>query len=210
MKVQIPILNKAAGAYANQIFQSYYGNTYVRSFPASFHYPDTPKQQQVQSAFYNIQRVWWEVYPALAANIPRSQRHNKNVFNILSQGLYKSIMTYMERVPENIQRTWGLDKRNSVTLIITFNLITNQNHFYTIKAHIDEIRSRRRFTPNRFHILFYNCTRQQFLYAYFPYKGPYIDIRMYVGDIWPGEDLIIAYLALSDTDFLTNFYLCGL
>lgn len=210
MKVQIPILNKAAGAYAKQIFQSYYGNTYVRNFPASFHYPDTPKQQQVQSSFYNIQRVWWEVYPALAQSIPESQRHNKNVFNILSQGLYKSIMTYLERVPENILRVWGLDKRNCVSLNIAFDLITAANGFYTIKARVLEIKSRRRFAPNKTHLLLYNVTRQIFLYAVIPYNGPYIDFRLYVGEMWPGDNLIIAYMALSDPHFLSNFYLCGL
>lgn len=209
MKVQLPWYGKASGRSAGTIYQSYWGATYTRSMPFNFHYPDTPSQQVTQAKYYNIQRVWWEVYPFLAESIPANQRHNKNVFNVLSKGLYKSIMTYMEKDKKNIVPIWGLDTRKTVEIKIQAYSINHVNNFYYVHADILEIVSKRNFTPDKLHILFYNCTQQTFMYGWHQYTGPIIRDRIFVGEQWPDTDIIIAYIALSDPYFMSNFILCS-
>lgn len=210
MKVQIPFLGKASGRSGNKVFQSYWGNTYVRSMPILFHYPDTPNQQKTQAAFFAIQRAWWEIYRVVATYIPWAQRKNKNVFNILSNGLFKSIMTYEQKSYNNVLKFWGIDKRKSVQLDITFNKIEWVRPNYDIKATLMGIKSTRKFVPRFCHYLLYNCTQQVFIYKNRRYTTHDIGESILVLDDWGKDDLIIAYIALSDESFLTNFYLCGL
>lgn len=89
MKVQLPWIGKAAGSSAGTIYQSYWGHTYTRSFPALFHYPDTPAQQATQALFHDVQRFWLPIYQHLEPSIGKEQRKGINAFNVLAKCIYK-------------------------------------------------------------------------------------------------------------------------
>lgn len=209
MKVHLPWSGKATGSSANLIYQSYWGNTYTRSFPFSFHYPDTGKQQKCQQDFFKIQRVWWEVYKAMAPFIPKSQRHNKNIYNLLSAGIYRIFMTYSEKKQANVVPVWGLDNRKTVKLSLFVGPIDMVSTPCTVYTEIQSIQSSRKFQRIYNHLLLVNVTQQSFYYTNFKRQGTEIKETFTVPGDWQPSDLILCYLALSDESFFTNFYLCA-
>lgn len=209
MKVHLPIVGKASGSSAGLIYQSYWGNTYTRSFPFSFHYPDTSKQQKCQFDFFKIQRVWWAIYSKLKEFIPKVQRRNKNVYDVLSDGLYSSFMTYTEKAESNVRTIWGLDERKSVKALLSFEKITNAGKNYYITATLQAFVGKRKFSPKLFHVLLCNITRQDVLYTFDYYTSSHIKTQIEVYTEWQRNDLIVAYIAFSNDEFFTNFYLCG-
>lgn len=210
MKVHLPILNKATGSSAGLIYQSYYGNTYTRAFPFSFHYPDTEKQQKTQFDFFKIQRVWWIIYEQMKEFVPKGQRHNKNVFDVLSAGLYSSFMTYTQKAASNVKSVWGLDDRKTVKAVLSFEKISNAGIVYYISATLHSFQGKRRFTPKFYHVLLCNITRQDVLFYFSNYETNNIEVEVRVFLDWERTDLIIAYIAFSNDEFFTNFYLCGI
>lgn len=209
MKVHLPIVGKASGSSAGLIYQSYWGNTYTRSFPFSFHYPDTDKQQKCQFDFYRIQRAWWTVYDKLKTYIPKSQRRNRNIFNKLSAGVYSAFLTYGIKAEENIRPHWGIDPRNTVLPFIEVGKISYSNLTYNIDATLQRIAGKRRFNPTYNHFLLCNITQQEMYYKIEPYTDSKISTSIFVTSEWLNTDIIIAYVAFSNDEFFTNFYLCN-
>lgn len=208
MKVQLPWYGKAAGSSAKTIYQSYWGNTYTRSFPFLFHYPDTAKQQETQAAFFAVQRAWWTIYPQLATYIPKSQRHNRNIYNTLSKGMYQSMMTYKAKDTNNIKQHFGLDNRQQVKLNLLVKLMIYEDHKYFIYADLVSIDAKRHFIPRFAHYLLYNIVQQEFYYKNEVYKDKDLTTSFEIENEWDKSDIVIAYLALSDENFFTDFYLC--
>lgn len=209
MKVQLPWFGKATGSSAGTIYQSYWGNTYTRSFPFSFHYPDTEKQQQCQFDFFRIQRAWWTIYDKLKTYIPRSQRRNRNIYNTLSKGVYSAFLTYGIKANENIRPHWGIDPRNTVLPIIEVGKVSYSNLTYIIEATLQNIAGKRKFYPTNNHFLLCNITQQEMYYKIEPYSEAKISTSLFVTSEWLNTDIIIAYVAFSNDEFFTNFYLCS-
>ena len=209
MKVHLPIVGKATGSSAGLIYQSYWGNTYTRSFPFSFHYPDTDKQQKCQFDFYRIQRAWWTIYDKLKTYIPRSQRRNRNIYNTLSKGVYSAFLTYGIKADENIRPHWGLDPRNTILPIIEVGKISYSNFNYYIDATLQSLAGKRKFYPSINHFLLCNLTQQEMYYSFEPYTESKISTSFLVASEWLDTDIIIAYVAFSHDEFFTNFYLCS-
>lgn len=209
MKVQLPWYGKAAGSSAGTIYQSYWGHTYTRSFPFIFHYPDTQKQQKTQASFFAIQRAWWAIYPQIAAFIPQSQRRNRNIYNALSKSLYNSILTYKDKKETNVRKNFGLDDRKQVKIFLDLQSVQYDGSKYGIWITLKDIVSTRKFSPKWCHYLLYNITQQEFFYQYAEYDSPDLSATFKLLTDWDRYDLVVCYLALSDENFFTNFYLCG-
>jgi hypothetical protein len=209
MKVHLPIVGKATGSSAGLIYQSYWGNTYTRSFPFSFHYPDTAKQQICQFDFFQIQRAWWPIYDRLKRSIPKQCRRNTNVYNELSNGLYKVFMTYSEKKRGNVIPIWGLDKRKTVNVDIINSAIKIDKSVVKVTTDFKVVQTKRSFSPMDCNVLLCNVNRQEFYLQVFAYETEFIDVQFFVGSEWEQTEIILAYLALSNDEFFTNFFLCG-
>ena len=207
MKVHLPIVGKASGSSAGLIYQSYYGNTYTRSFPFLFHYPDTAKQQKCQASFFAIQRAWWPIFYKMRDYVSKSQRHNTNIFNKLSKGLFKSIMTYSEKSERNKTMSWGLDTRRSVTFVPDNLKLSIDREVCYVDTTISGLLCKRKFIPNYYHLLLYNVTQQMFYYIVEQYTDPKISSSFLLTAKWEDSDLILLYVALSSNDFFSNFHL---
>lgn len=209
MKVHLPIVGKATGSSAGLIYQSYWGNTYARSFPLIFHYPDTSKQQKCQFDFFRIQRAWWPIYNKLKFSIPRQCRRNTNVYNKLSNGLYRVFMTYSEIKEENILDIWGLDDRKSVMVELIANGISIESTKVNVRCDLIGFSGKRNFVPTLYNMLLCNITEQEFYLSVAKLESNIIDITFTVISQWSKSDIIVAYVAFSNDEFFTNFYLCG-
>ena len=209
MKVHLPIVGKATGSSAGLIYQSYWGNTYTRSFPFSFHYSDTGKQQKCQFDFFRIQRAWWPIYNKLKFNIPRQCRRNTNVYNKLSNGLYKVFMTYSVIKAENIVEVWGTDERKSVVMEIGKKQLEYENNAIIARFSINGIYGKRHFNPKFYNMLLCNISQQEFYFKTDYVQDGWNDVRFVVLNEWYPTDIIIPYVAFSNDEFFTNFYLCS-
>lgn len=209
MKVHLPIVGKATGSSAGLIYQSYWGNTYTRSFPFSFHYPDTDKQQKCQFDFFQIQRAWWPIYNQLKLSIPKQCRRNTNVYNVLSNGLYQVFMTYSEIKAQNVVYVWGLDKRKSVVVEISRNLISFDGLKLAVDTEILDIHGKRNFEPTNYNMLLCNITQQEFYFKVEQLTSKEILESFIITSEWSQSDIVVAYVAFSNKEFFTNFYLCS-
>ena len=208
MKVHLPIVGKATGSSAGLIYQSYWGNTYTRQFPFSFHYPDTSKQQKCQFDFFRIQRAWWPIYNQLKLSIPKQCRRNTNVYNELSNGLYKVFMTYAEIKAQNVVEEWGLDKRKSVIFNLEKYPITFDGLKMGVETDILEIHGKRSFKPTNYNMLLCNITQQEFYFKTELWTNDNILESFIITSEWSQSDIVVAYVAFSNNEFFTNFYLC--
>lgn len=209
MKVHLPIVGKATGSSAGLIYQSYWGNTYTRSFPFSFHYPDTDKQQKCQFDFFQIQRAWWPIYKELKMSIPKQCRRNTNVYNELSNGLYRALMTYAPVKTENALQVWGLDKRKSVKADLKTSKIIIEDQRVFVSCYLNGFYGKRKFVPSVFNMLLCNITQQEFYLKIEKLESDTIAVEFFVTSEWSQSDIIVAYVAFSNDEFFTNFFLCS-
>lgn len=209
MKVHLPFVGKATGSSAGLIYQSYWGNTYTRSFPFNFHYPDTDKQQKCQFDFFRIQRAWWPIYNKLKFSIPKQCRRNTNIYNKLSKGLYVVFMTYSKIKEENILEIWGLDERKTVMMDIGRMPIRIDNDNIYVGFSINGIYGKRHFSPQSYNMLLCNITQQEFYFQTNEVHAGLNEVEFLILSEWNRTDIIIAYVAFSNDEFFTNFYLCS-
>lgn len=210
MKVQLPIMGRASGSSAGMIYQSYYGNTYARSFPLLFHYPDTKKQQDCQARFFDIQRVWLPIYLNISKNIKHAQRRDTNPFNKLTSYVYHIFNPYQEKKYNKLAQNWGLDRYNRVRpnttdAEITINpskiALSFQMLAPTVNLHV---------TPNETHVLLFNLNTQNMYYTNIPLQIAANTIVLSNTNKWEPGDKVAAYIALSAPSWLGNFNLIAL
>lgn len=210
MKVQIPILNKATGRSRDTIFQSYYGNTYARSMPILFHYPDTDKQQVTQAKFFDVQRIWIPIYNHLSLSIKRQQRINKNPFNVMSSFVYKIFHPFKPYTPEDYPENFGLDRLDRVKpAVVGTSLYMGQSQ---VHLSFDMLRpfNGMAFDMTTSNILLFNVTKQSMLFTDIPLQAGTNDIYFSNTNHWTISDIVVAYLALSCDSWLGNFHRIGL
>lgn len=209
MKVQIPILNKASGRSGDTIFQSYYGNTYTRSMPLLFHYPDTPNQQATQATFFDLQRIWIPIYNQLSLSIQQMQRKNKNPFNVMSSFVYKIFHPYSNDKKERYPSNFGLDRLNRVRpYLMSANLrveFLDITFFYDMNRPINQMG----FPMTDFNVLLFNITKQSMLFMQTPIVAGEQEISFHNTNEWSAKDKIVVYGSLSCSSWLGNFNLIG-
>lgn len=207
MKVQLPWFGKAAGRSAGTIYQSYFGNTYTRAMPFNFHYPDTKKQQETQASFFDIQRNWFPIYNKIKLNIKMQQRNDKNVFNRLSQAVYRILNPYAKKVNKKPQRFFGLEPRNEnrpriAELQVDFkderiDIYFDMQRPYWYRS--EQIRSSK--------MLLFNRTQQTMMYQETQFHAGYNELIFENKMHWNETDDILIYLAIASENYLANFNL---
>lgn len=207
MKVQNPIIGKATGSNQELVYQTYFGNTYVRTKPSIFHYKDSKAQQDTQALFFDIQQQWLHIYEALSDYYTSRQRNDKNVFNVLSAGIYKAIRTYPKSSNLYPPRFFGADDYNQVKAIFEEVFWEFQGKFIEFKFTFSQIQSSRQFSPNTFHLLALNVSQQLIYYINDIFTLPTTNITLTNSSDWLQSDEIRVYIALSDHAFMSNFQL---
>lgn len=207
MKVQLTWFGKAAGRSAGTIYQSYFGNTYTRAMPFSFHYPDTQKQQKTQASFFDIQRNWLPIYSVLQGFIDKSQRYNKNTFNVLSTYIYRVFNPYIVKAYEHLPKDFGLNSKNLlIPNISDFSLEENvQSVILTFQngKPIQQID----IEAQIIHILLFNKTTIEMMYKNEKITYGKIQVKLENTMYWKPQHNIVTYIALSSKQWLGNFNL---
>lgn len=208
MKVQIPILNKAAGRLRNTIFQSYWGATYLRSMPLLFHYPDTPDQQRTQAIFFDIQRNWIPIYQQLMQYAAPSQRKNMNTFNRLSRYVYKILDPYNAINNYITPKVWGLERLNKMRPAIPGFQITFKDESIFLDFDVNRPYNDTNHYIRWYHVLLCNLTQKNMLYQVIPVSGETEHVVFSNTLEWLPSNRFRFYIALSDDHWLGNFNIC--
>lgn len=207
MKVQLTWFGKAAGRSAGTIFQSYYGNTYTRDMPFSFHYPDTKKQQETQASFFDIQRNWFPIYNQIKLNIKMQQRNDKNVFNRLSQSIYRILNPYAKKAYKEPQRYFGLEPKNKNRPVTNALSIDFKNDKIIVHFDMNRPYWYRSEQITTSHILLFNRTQQTMFYQQDNFHAGLNEFKFENTLNWNETDNILIYLAIASENYLANFNL---
>ena len=205
MKVHLPIIGKATGSSAGLIYQSYWGNTYARSFPFSFHYPDTVKQQECQATFFDIQRNWAPIYNQLKNYIMKEQRRNKNPYNTLSKAIYRIFNPYHDKIKEVYPSNFGLDPQNRIRPVTTEKEISFDHDEFNLHFNMGRPYNELSVILETVNIIIFNETKQNMMYYEDKFHAGHYYIRLKNTLDWENSNKILVYLAISANTWLGNF-----
>lgn len=208
MKVHLPWIGKAAGSSANMIFQSYWGKTYSRSFPSSFHYPDTPAQQECQARFHDLRRVWEFAYLQFKPYIPKSQRRNRNTYDNYMADIFKVVNPYQHPSLQTPPASFGLDRYNRMRASMHITEAYFWGSRFNVRWDSWQISNNIASTPNSRFFLVVNKTQQN-LSLLIDDAPVWLDaMSIYNAYGWQKGDEFLFYVALSSNSWMGNFNLC--
>lgn len=210
MKVQFPLFGKATGSSAGTIYQSYWGRTYSRSFPFSFHYPDTKKQQECQSTFFDIQRVWLPIYNVIKSFFNPMQRTNKNPFNKLIGYIFRIFNPYAKHKMPDVPSSFGLDRKNLMSISLAVSSTTINEDEVSILFDLNRPYNSTGYPITKIHFLLLNKTQQSMLYQNEPLSYTLRKISFRNTQGWKEKDEIYFYVAASANNWFGNFNLMQL
>ena len=205
MKVHVPFIGKVTGSSAGLIYQSYWGKSFARTFPALFHYPDTPSQQQAQAKFYEIQKIWNGIYADLKTYIGPSQKKNKNPYNVLSKYIYRVLNPYNKALFATTPKYFGFDPLNRVRASIGIYSFDITEEYINLT-----------FAMNRPYIgidveikdivfLFFNRSRKDLAMSIETFDAMLNKVQIHNDNEWKNRDICILYIALAGPNYLANF-----
>lgn len=205
MKIQMPFHGHAAGRSGNTIFQTYWGNTYTRSMPILFHYPNTPAQQATQAIYYNIRNLYREMYRNIRSFVHEGQRHNVNIYNLYFKAIFQVCNPYDKPELNKPLQNFGLDELNRVILPATVDGFSISGRYFYFHFHFSSptIRIQSRF--NYFYALAVNRSKKQFYTVRFYYSASTTQFSLALADSWSVDDDILLYFALQGSEWFGNF-----
>lgn len=207
MKVQLPVVNRAAGRTAGFIFQTYNGRTYVRAMPASYHKSESPKKQQTEAKYYNIMRQYQLIYDDWINVVKRAPQKSRNTFNEYAKGIFAAAGTYDTQNTQQPPRRFGTDTQQQVKIIPLYTRLRLDGKYASLVTDFSIKLWRRNFFPAQYSVLLVNKTQQTIMMISDHYKGNSMEID-FTNDLdFLPTDTIRIYLMLSDYNFLSNFYL---
>lgn len=207
MKVQLPWMGKATGSSAGLIYQSYWGRTFARTFPAMFHYPNTPKQQLCQAKYWHLRREVEACYEELRYDLTKYQKRIKNPYN----QLYQSARTMFESQASDPYGPWqlsfGVDALNAISLYVDEyqSHITPQE--VICDALIKNVSSKFDFFPEYAWICLVNWTRQELWTRKADYGQGWVQQYWPNSTGWASTDYVVWYIGVSNNHYMSNFYL---
>ena len=207
MKQQLPFAVAASGRAGGLIFQHYNGNTYSRSLPAFFHYPDTERQRKAQQLYWLIRRDVTYYYATFGDFIPQQQRYNKNVFNILLHCFFEIHAGFHKKPYVAPPIAWGIDNRKSVQL--QFDVLYSMLVSDTVVTYgsVSSISGRRSFTPQDCHFIVISDNVELITYRHTKFKPNPSTIHIPAETYLPAGTNLYIFCALSNDEFFTNFTL---
>lgn len=118
-------------------------------------------------------------------------------------------MTYSAIKEENIVEIWGLDERKTVMMDIERKPIRIDQDKIYVGFSINGIYGKRHFSPKAYNVLLCNITQQEFYFQTNKVQAGLNEVEFLVLSEWSRTDIIVAYVAFSNDEFFTNFYLCS-
>lgn len=206
MKAQVPVIGRATGRSGGMIFQSYHGHTYLRSMPAIFHYPDTKEQQITQGRYYNIMWQFQSIYNSFSKAIPKACRFGKNTYDVLSHGVFRASQTFPTAQAKEPPRWFGNDIQQQVRVLAVCTQFAVVPEVVRLRLSVTYSTWRRQFSPVMYHLILVNSTRQQLIAVSASYAGSEFTVTFENPNGWQQTDTIRPYFALSNTEFMSNFY----
>jgi hypothetical protein len=207
MKVQLPWMGKATGSSAGLIYQSYWGRTFARTFPAIFHYPNTHAQQACQAKYWHLRLEVEGCYERLRYDLSDYQKRIKNPYN----QLFQSARTMFESQTADPTAPWqlyfGVDALNAISV----DVMTYQSHITPQRvicdALVNDVTSKFDFFPKWAWICLVNWTRQELWTRKADYGQGWVQ-QFWPNDTgWPSTDFVVFYIGVSNNHYMSNFYL---
>lgn len=205
MKVHVPFLGKVTGSSAGLIYQSYWGKSFARTFPAIFHYPDTPRQQATQAKFYQIQKLWTGIYADIKQFIGPSQKKNRNTYNELFKYVFRNLNPYDRAHWQVWPNNFGLDKLNRVRAVINPETYTVTSDSISLDFSMGRPWVGIDVVPRDAIFIFFNRTRQDLAATILPFRGDLNNVTVPNDNEWDGFDNTCLYVALGCDGWLGNF-----
>lgn len=205
MKFQLPWIGNANGSTGDMVFQTYRGRTYGHVKTNNYHYPDTEAQQKAQGLFYNIIHQYNAIYPTLKTLIPRAQRANTNVYDVIASGLFWASLTYPNPKRKVPPQYFGLDKTPQVRLAPNDVDIYVDPKSIKIACSIQIYTFRRLFEPLKFQLFAINVTQQMLIYTDGEYHPNTIAEIFENVSGWSDKDHVEAYVSLLSPSFMSNY-----
>lgn len=207
MKVQLPWMGKATGSSAGLIYQSYWGRTYARTFPAVFHYPNTPAQQACQAKYWHNRFEAGVCYRTIQRNLSPYQKRITNPYN----AMFKSVNDMFNQRDANpnspIPYDFGIDIRHSVYAIIKPVFYVVRPDWVIIDANIKEIKSEFQFIPDKAFLILVNFIRNEVWTQPTNFHSGNIYGEWPNTTTWPSTQYPHFYVGLANDHFCTNFFL---
>lgn len=210
MKVQNPTIGHASGQSGGLVFQTYFGNTYARSLPVLFHYPATTKQQEAQAQYFNIFWQYRDIYRSFGKFSISANMRYANRYNAILKGIFKVAQVFPSEQGKPFPRFIGTDRQHQVRLSTSSSLLDVTSENIALKVDVLFSLWRRKFSPIFFHFILVNTTTKELLSVSNLYSDSSIRFEISNDVSWQSSQTIAAYVALSNTEFFTNFYLITL
>ena len=206
MIIQSPLLGHLAGTTGNLIAQTYHGKTHIRTKPITYHYPGSEDQQKTQARFYDIQRQWLPLYAIISPFYTASQRKGKNIFNILSEGVYKAAETYPGTTPPPPPRQFGQEKNLSIIINPTLCEIVTTNEQIIFDAKYNITARDKRFSKKYLLTLLFNVNQQTMMLAIEENPSQTIHTKIQNTLKWQNNEKLHVYCAIVTNNIVTNFF----
>lgn len=207
MKAQLPIIHHGSGHAGNIIFQTYWGRTFLRSMPVLFHYPDTPAQQKAQGLYWTITRQFQAIYGNFKRSFPKRNNSNKNIYNVLSKGIFQAADPYDSQHTAPPPLRFGLDTQQQIKLLFPVSKVVVEKTTVIMSFQVSLHMWRRAFRPATAFVLAINRTQQSLLGTIQPYEHGNFDIILQNTMAWLPTDDVVVYVAAGNKETLSNFYL---
>ena len=207
MKVQLPWMGKATGSSAGLIYQSYWGRTFARTFPAMFHYPNTPAQQACQTKYWHNRIEAEACYGTIQRYLSSYQKRITNPYNAMFKSVNDMFIQHETNPYAPIPNDFGIDIRHSVNANIrsVFNVVRPDR--VIIDANIINIKSEFQFEPDKAFLILVNFRRKEVWTQPANFHGGNIYGSWPNTTTWPSTQVAIFYVGLANNHFCTNFFL---
>lgn len=207
MKVQLPWAGKATGSSAGLIYQSYWGKTYARTFPAIFHYPNTPAQQACQAKYWHRRIEAQDCYRTIQPHLSSYQKRLTNTYNAMFKSVNDMFTKQVTSQYSPIPYAFGIDLKYSVYAAIIPKNYTITPSQVIVEAKVKEIKSEFQFQPNKAFLVLVNFRRQELWTQQPKYDNGYIYGVWKNTTAWASDYTPMFYIGLADDHFFSNFFL---
>lgn len=207
MKVQLPWFGKATGSSAGMIYQSYWGHTYARTFPASFHYPNTPAQQACQARYWHNRFEANVCYGTIEEQLSDYQKRIVNPYNQMQKSVIGMMTEFEENPYSPVPTEFGIDSIKAINATIQSYQCVVRPDYVLLDANITQITSKFRFEPKKCFLVLVNRIRREVWTQPANIHGNNIYGTWPNTTTWPMTHVAFFYVALADNHYISNFIL---
>lgn len=205
MKVQLPWCGKATGSSAGLIYQSYWGKTYARTFPAIFHYPDTPAQQACQRKYWHSRIEAENCYKVIQGNISSYQKRIANTYNAMQKSVIDMFAPLYDDFLAPLPKSFGIDSIKAINASFKNLKSIVLPEIIILNAELSSLDSKFIFRPNKCFLAVINSNQREIWTVAAGFKDGIATGNWKNTTSWPTTDTAYFYVALADDHYISNF-----